>query len=211
MKVLILGASGMVGSEVLKFCIENEEISRIITIERRVNSIKHPKLQCILHKDFLDFSHLRETFKGIDICYYCLGVYQNKVSKKEFWEITVDYFSALLKEIKSVNKSVVFCLFSAQGASLKERSLFRFGNAKGRAEALLLRSELKKKYIFRPGYINPNSKENKTCVSRIFQGIYKLFPFIGIDVCDLAKVMVVLSLKGHNKCILENSEIRRLA
>ena len=91
MKALILGATGMVGSQVLKQCLDNDAIRQVVSIGRRQAGIDHPMLKEIIHENFLDFSTLADELQQIDICYYCLGVYQSKVSKEKFWEITVDY------------------------------------------------------------------------------------------------------------------------
>ena len=166
MEVLILGATGMVGSEVLVQCLANDKIQNVLTAGRRMSGIQHPKLKEIEHSNFLEFSALEAELSQVNICFYCLGVYQSQVSKEEFWEITVDYLRAMISTFERTNKNVRFCLFSAQGASTSERSPIRFAKAKGRAENILLASELSEKYIFRPGLIvpGPQSKEcHLTC------------------------------------------------
>ena len=152
MKVLILGATGMVGGEVLEQCLANGKIQSVLTVGRRKGGIKHPKLKEIEHGDFLDFSALEAELPQVNVCFYCLGVYQTQVSKEKFWEIMVDYLKALIGAFESTNKNVRFCLFSAQGASTSERSPLRFAKVKGRAENVLSVSELSEKYIFRPGF-----------------------------------------------------------
>jgi len=212
MKVLIFGASGMVGTEVLQQVLEGERIEKVISIGRSQVNIESPKLQQIVHDDFLNYQDIKDYLAESDICFYCLGVYQNRVSKQDFWKITVDYLSALLSDLEKVNPSITFCLFSAQGASQDERSLFRFGNAKGRAEKELTNSTLNKKYIFRPGFINPGRKAAFSGVSlTVYQFVYKLFPSLGIDAMDLSKVMIHVGISGRQDVIVENSDLRKIS
>jgi len=86
LKALILGATGMVAQS-----LTNDEIKTVLTVGRRKSGVSHTKLMEIEHDNFLDFSSLETELIGFDIVFYCLGVYQSKVSKKQFWEITVDY------------------------------------------------------------------------------------------------------------------------
>jgi uncharacterized protein YbjT (DUF2867 family) len=210
MKAVIFGATGMVGGEVLEQCLADDKIESILTIGRRISGADHPKLREIEHSNFLDFSALQSELSDADVCFYCLGVYQAQVSKDQFWEITVDYLDALVRAFERVNNNNVrFCLFSAQGASTSERSPIRFANAKGRAENVLRKSKLAAKYIFRPGYIMPGPRSsNVTLSAKLFEPIYRLFPMIGIDAPELARVMVDVGINQHEKTVFENRDIR---
>jgi uncharacterized protein YbjT (DUF2867 family) len=210
-RVLILGATGMVGSQVLKQCLDNDAIVQVVSIGRRPTGIHHPKLREIEHQNFLNFSPLAEEFKNIDLCFFCLGVYQSKVSKEQFWKITVDYQDALVQELEKTGREIIFCLFGAQGADPKERSPILFAKAKGRAEKHLMESKLAKKYIFRPGFINPDKDSRSDIWVKLFQPIYRLLPFIGVDASDLGQVMVSVGVNGYEKTILENRDIRTMA
>lgn len=211
MNVLILGATGMVGTEVLHQCLGRDQIDRVVTIGRRATSFVHPKLVEIEHQNFLDFALLEVELSKADICIYCLGVYQNQVSAETFWEITVDYLSALINALELVNRNLTFCLFSAQGADQTEKSPFRFAKAKGRAEKILLGSSIHQKYVFRPGFIKPGRKSATAGWSGwIAEQFYKLIPVIGIDAVDLATVMINAGLNGSSSSILSNREMRNL-
>ena len=134
MNVLILGGTGMVGSEVLKFCLNSDHIASVQVVGRKKTGENHPKLKEIKHENFLDFSSLQSVLEKINIVYYCLGVYQKKVSQEDFWSITVDYQDALVRDLEKTGNDITFCLFGAMGADPKERSPFLFSKAKGRAE-----------------------------------------------------------------------------
>ena len=212
MKAIIFGGTGMVGSEVLGHCLNRSDITQVVTIGRNKTGSSHPKLKEVEHSNFLDFSPLEDELSDADICYYCIGVYQGQVSKSVFWQVTVDYLNALLLNLEKSNPDIKFCLFSSQGANQKETSLILFANAKGRAEAMLTKSHLRSKYIFRPGYIAPSRASTVQSLSaKFFYPFYKLLPFIGIDAHELAKVMVSIGLTGGEDKIFENSEMRKLS
>jgi len=210
MKALIFGATGMVGNEVLDLCLADNNITQLVTLGRRCTGREHLKLREIVHSDFMDYSASIPVLLEADICFYCLGVYQNQVSKDEFWKITVDYLEALVCEFENCNPEIIFCLFSAQGADPKEKSIFRFGNAKGRAEKLLTNSGIRKTYIFRPGFIKPPTNKGRSSGPLLwaFLPLYKLLPGIGIDATDLARVMVQVALNGSDASLFENSDMR---
>ena len=69
MKVLILGATGMVGSELLHYCLNQKQFTEVLTLGRNKSQVKHSKHKNILHKNFLDFSTVKEELKKIDICF----------------------------------------------------------------------------------------------------------------------------------------------
>ncbi|MBN1352122.1 NAD-dependent epimerase/dehydratase family protein [candidate division KSB1 bacterium] len=91
---IITGATGMVGSLVLKECLSNSEISRVTIISRRSTGIKNEKLVEVIHSDFTNFTDIEGYFKNQDIAYYCIGVYTGAVPRDEFRTITVDYAKA---------------------------------------------------------------------------------------------------------------------
>ncbi len=212
MKVVIFGATGMVGGEVLDRCLNSSDIENVVAIGRRPTDTRHPKLRQIRHLDFLDFSSLSDELSDIELCFYCVGVYQGSVSKSQFLEITVDYLQALLSTLEKVNSKIGFHLFSAQGADRRGKSPFLFTRAKGQAENLLSDSGIERWCIYRPGYINPSTAPRTFMMSnRIYKLLYLLFPMLGIDAPDLAKVMVNAALKGETGIMFKNRDIRAAA
>jgi uncharacterized protein YbjT (DUF2867 family) len=212
MNAVIFGATGMVGSEVLRCCLASDRFANVLTVGRRKTGINHAKLSEVQHENFLDFSSIRDDLSRIDICFYCLGVYQTQVPADRFWQITVDYLQALLLTLEEVNRDIVLSLFSAQGADQTERSPIRFARAKGKAEKILIESGIRQSYIFRPGYIKPGAVAAQGGWSEWLAGqAYRVLPGIGIDAPDLAKVMVDIGLNNHSSSILSNRDIRNLA
>lgn len=210
MKKLILGATGMVGEEVLQECLKHPEIKEI-TIVTRKPSISIEGVKEIVHTDFLDFSKIRDEIIDHDICFFCVGVYQGEVSRENLIKVTHTYLISLAKTIES--DKTVFCLFSAQGAN--SNSLMPFAKWKGKAEEDLMKLNFKDAYAFRASYIHPSnpSKLKKGFMYKIYELVYAFakdrFPQIAISSNQLAKAMLHVALHGAEKKILENEDIRK--
>ena len=106
MKAVVIGSTGMVGSEVLNELLKTEKISHVICINRRPSDVKSPKFEEVIHTDFTDFSALFYRLADIQLVFYCLGVYRWAVKEKAYWRITVDYQDALVKELEKINKKI---------------------------------------------------------------------------------------------------------
>jgi nucleoside-diphosphate-sugar epimerase len=212
MHLLLFGATGMVGNEVLHLALADPRINAVTTIGRRATGVTHKKLTEVVHADQLALAPLAETIGKADLIVYCVGVYQNAVSKEAFWTITCDYLAHLLAELKRLGKDPVFCLMGAQGADPTEKTPFRFGKAKGRAERLLMESHLTRKYIFRPGYIEPGRVQSRSTIPEwISRPMFRLFPSLGIESVNLAKVMLETGLTKPAQVLYTNGEMRVLA
>jgi nucleoside-diphosphate-sugar epimerase len=90
-RLVIVGASGMVGGYALRYALENEAVERVTSIGRRSLGISRPKLKEIQHRDFADCSALADTLLGRDAAVFCLGAYTGTVSDAELRTVTVDY------------------------------------------------------------------------------------------------------------------------
>src|SRR5437762_3346998 len=99
MKIIVTGATGMVGSEVIRQAILDKDIEEITAIVRKPLDVTHPKLKTVIHQDFMDYLSLMEIFKKNDACLWCLGISQNLVSKEEYYKITYDYTIAAAKDM----------------------------------------------------------------------------------------------------------------
>src|SRR5690242_12874168 len=82
-RLVIVGASGMVGGYALRFALDNSAVKSITSIGRKRLGISHPKLKEALHQDFSDCSPLTDVLSGQDAVVYCLGTYTGSVSDEE--------------------------------------------------------------------------------------------------------------------------------
>lgn len=216
LRVLIAGSSGMIGNLILRKCIERSDVQTITSITRRKSGISNAKLVEVLHTDFLNFSPIAEHFTNIDVCFFCIGVYTGTVPRDEFRKITVDYTKAFADALHKGSAAASFCFLSGQGADQSEKSLLMFAKDKGIAENYLLSLGFAHTYIFRPGYIYPVEPRKEPTIAYRFMRI--VFPFLNvvyhsgvITSEELANAMVYVGLKGGDKTIYENKDIREIS
>jgi uncharacterized protein YbjT (DUF2867 family) len=210
MHLLLFGATGMTGIEVLHLALADARVSTVTTIGRRATGVRHPKLTEVVHADMLALAPVESHLRQADLIVHCLGVYQNAVPADEFWTVTVAYLEILLDTLHRLGVDPRFALMGAQGADPSERSPFRFAKAKGRAERRLMASHITRKWIFRPGYIKPGRLASRAPSTEWFsRPLYRLLPFIGIDAVELARVMLEVGVAGSPRTLWTNGEMRR--
>jgi uncharacterized protein YbjT (DUF2867 family) len=217
-RVIITGATGMVGGCALRICLDNPYVSMVAVIGRRSTGVKHTKLREVLHDNFMDYTANANVLKGHDVALYCLGVYTGAVPNDEFRRITVDYTLAFATALREESPQVAFCFLSGQGADQTERSRTAFARYKWAAEKGLLTLGFPRIHIFRPGYIYPvTPRKEPNLVYTITRFLYpllrRLYPNIGISSEGLARATVHAGLhgtNGHENPILENKEIRSM-
>lgn len=214
-KLLLTGATGMIGELILNHAIEDEKVGEIISLVRRKSQNLSPKVHEILVTDFMDYAPYAASFKDIDHVFYCLGVYTGAVPKKTFREITVDYPVRLAKAIHAVSPKVSFALLSGQGADPTEKSKLMFAKEKGAAENQLAAIGFSSFYSFRPGYIYPVRKRKEPNFSYVlFRYLYpalkNLSDNLGLTSEELAQAMYRVVVEKKPGKILENNEIKAL-
>ena len=89
-RVVIVGATGMVGGYALRYALGHSEVGSVTAIGRRKIGVSHPKLKEVLHRDFADCSALADVLTGQDAVVFCLGTYTGAVSDTELRKVTVD-------------------------------------------------------------------------------------------------------------------------
>src|SRR5258708_27097993 len=154
-RLVIVGASGMVGGYALRYGLENATVDSVTTIGRKTLGISHPKLTDVVHRDFADCSSLAETLSGQDAAVFCLGAYTGAVSDAELRTITVDYTVEFARVLQGRSPDAAFSFLSGNGADSTGRSRMPFARYQGEAENVLLAAGFPHVYLFRPAYIYP--------------------------------------------------------
>ena len=215
MKILITGATGLVGAETVRQAIIDPDIDEVIVLVRSQPEIIHPKITIVLHNNFLNYTGTEEYFKRADAVIWCLGISQTQVSKEKYIEITYDYTVACDKFCLATNPSIRFLFVSGDGADRTEKSRTLFSRIKGKTENALFASGLKDVIIARPDAVNPRRKNKKAPF--LYKLIYPLFPLVErlapskiIWSDTLAKALLSLAKNGANKNTFENIELREL-
>jgi uncharacterized protein YbjT (DUF2867 family) len=217
-RLVIVGASGMVGGYALRYSLEHPAVARVTAIGRRTLGISHPKLREILHGDFKDCSALAAPLSGQDAAVFCLGVYTGAVSDAELRRVTVDYTVEFARVLRGSSPEAAFSFLSGSGADPTGRSRVAFARYKGEAENALLAAGFRRVCIFRPAYIYPVEPRREPNLSyRLLRAIYplfkRLFPNQVIPSDDLARTMVdvvVHDTSGTKHSVFENRDIRAM-
>lgn len=215
MNVLITGATGMVGSNVLKLCLADKQITQVTVLGRRSCGISHHKLKEILVTDFTDLSGIRDQLALTDTVYYCLGAYTGQLPREEFYQVNVTYPKQLSEQIQRAGKADVrFCLLSGAGADRLGESSMTFAKDKGEIENYLSLHH-PNFHTFRPGYIYPvEPRKEPNFMYRVSRWLYPLIKLMGanasITSVELAAGMFKVGVFGHHKQIFENADIRQM-
>jgi uncharacterized protein YbjT (DUF2867 family) len=214
-RLVIVGASGMVGSYALRYALEHPKVERVTSVGRRNLGISHPKLTEVLHADFADCSALGPTLAGQDAAVFCLGTYTGAVPDAELRKITLDYTVEFARVLRGSSSEAAFTFLSGNGADPTGRSRMAFARYKGAAEKSLLAAGFPRVYIFRPAYIYPVQPRNEPNFTyRLLRAVYPafrlVFPNLVVRCDDLARAMVDASVREteeRTSVILENSDI----
>jgi uncharacterized protein YbjT (DUF2867 family) len=217
-RLVIVGATGMVGGYALRYALENPAVGSTTVIGRRKLGISHPKLEEVVHRDFADCSALEEALSGQDAAVFCLGVYTGSVSDAELRTITVDYTIEFARVLRVSSPDAAFSFLSGSGADPTGRSRMSFARYKGEAEKALLAAGFPHVYLFRPAYIYPVERRKEPNFSyrllrRIYPAFRMLFPNQVIPADDLARVMVDVAVREIGErggLVLENRDIRAM-
>jgi len=217
-RVVIVGATGMVGGYALRYLLEDRAVEQVTAIGRKKVGISHPKLSEVLHQDFADCSALAETLSGHDAAVFCLGTYTGVVPDAELRKITVDYTIEFARVLRGSSPDAAFSFLSGNGADPTGRSRLPYARYKGEAEKALLATGFPRVYIFRPAYIYPvEPRKEPNLGYRILRAVYPafrvLFPNQVIRADEMARVMVDAAVRGtpgRPGPVFENRDIRAL-
>jgi uncharacterized protein YbjT (DUF2867 family) len=217
-RLVIVGATGMVGGYALRYALDQPAVGRVTSIGRRELGISHPKLHEVVHQDFADCSALAPALSDQDAAVFCLGTYTGAVPDAQLRAITVDYTIEFARVLRSSSPDAAFSFLSGSGADPTGRSRMAFARYKGEAENALHASGLPRLYVFRPAYIYPVEPRKEPNFSyRFLRAIYPvflaLFPNQVIRADDLARAMVDVVVGGMGvaaSMVFENRDIRAL-
>jgi len=217
-KVILFGATGMVGAGVLQACLRDEGVQEVWAVQRSSSGRSHPKLRELIRTNFLDYSDALEDFHGADACFFCLGVTAVGKTEEEYSRLTYDLTLAAGRAMAEVNPGMTFCYVSGQGTDSSENGRVMWARVKGKTENALLRLPLRA-YMLRPGYIQPlGGITSKTRVYRLFYQIMtplypvlrRLTPNLVTTSEVVGRAMIALARNGYSKPVLEVRDINRI-
>lgn len=219
MNVLILGATGMVGQGVLRECLLDEGVERVVTLGRHATGNAHPKIREIVHTDLYHLQPIEQQLTGLDACFYCLGASVAGKSEAEYTRINYDMTLAVAETLARLDPDMTFEYVSGRSTDSTERGRTMWARVKGRTENALLRLPFKAAYMLRPGIILPmHGIKSRTTLYRVFYTLMTpLYPLLrarfpeSITTTEhLGRVMLRLARSGYSKPVLETSDIALL-
>jgi uncharacterized protein YbjT (DUF2867 family) len=219
-KVILFGATGMVGQGVLRECLRDSGIETVLAVGRNpVRAEQQPKLREIVHKDFTDYSAIESQLAGYDACFFCLGVSSLGMAEERYRHFTYDITLAAAKTLSRLNPQMVFVYVTGQGTDSTERGRLMWARVKGKTENDLLKLPFKAAYMFRPAGIQPlyGIRSKTMWVQAIYVGAAPLLSLLNsvapkymTTTEQLGRAMIKVVRQGYPKPVLESEDINRL-
>jgi uncharacterized protein YbjT (DUF2867 family) len=210
MKVVLFGATGMVGQGVLRECLLDAGVESVVAVGRTPTGVTHPKLRDVaLDVDALDLA-------GFDACFFCLGVTSRGMSEDAYRAVTYDL---TLAAARAMHDGATFVYVSGVGADSSERGRVMWARVRGETENALLALPLRS-YVLRPGYIQPrHGARSKTPLYRVFLRFSALlYPLARVLVPkhvsstdQIGRAMLVLARDGAPEKILTSRQFNALS
>lgn len=219
MKVILFGATGMVGQGVLRECLLAPDVDEIITIGRTPLDTSHPKLRNIILADLFDYRAIQTHLSGYDGCFFCLGVSAAGLDEIAYSHLTYDLTLAAAQTLVVRNPDMTFIYVSGAGTDSTEKGRSMWARVKGRTENALQRLPFKAVYLFRPGIIQPlHGARSKTGLYQVFYSAMRpFFPLMRIVAPRMlttervGKAMLAAVRGGAPQAVLEARDIYMLS
>lgn len=216
MKVILFGATGMVGQGVLRECLLDPGVELVVAIGRSSTGLTHPKLRELIRTDMFDFNSIGPPdIQNFEACFFCLGVSSAGMSETDYTHFTYDLTLGWAKTLARINPAMTFIYVS--GAGTGGNSMW--ARVKGRTETELL-ALFPAAYMFRLAALRPmNGEVSKTRWTRISYTVLRpvvpliqaIAPNLVITTEQLGRAMIRVARNGAPKRILENRDLRLLA
>jgi uncharacterized protein YbjT (DUF2867 family) len=219
MKVILFGATGMVGQGVLRECLADPGIESVLVVGRSATGQRHAKLREIIHDNFVDYSAIELQLTGYDACFFCLGVSSIGMSEERYRHLTYDITMAAATTLARLNPGMVFTYVSGRGTDSSERGSLMWARIKGKTENDLLKLPFKAAYMFRPAGIQPlHGVRSKTgwvqaiyvATSPLLTLLTRVAPQYMTTSEQLGRAMIKVARDGYPKPLLESEDINRV-
>lgn len=214
-KIIITGATGMVGEGVLLECLTHPQIEQVLSVSRRTNGMSHPKLKEYLVPDFLSLKEDDEKLKGYDACFFCAGVSSIGKQEPEYTRLTFDTTTHFAKVVLHQNPQMTFIYVSGKSTDGSEKGSMMWARVKGRTENTLAKMPFKKVYNFRPGFmkLTPGQKNALPAykyVGWMYPILKVLAPGSTSTLVQVGQAMIRCLIMGYDKTVLEVKDINKL-
>lgn len=212
-KVILTGATGMVGEGVLMECLENPNVSEVLSVSRKPSGKKHAKLREYIVPDFLAIPTYDENLKGYDAVFFCAGISSVGMNEEEYTKITFDTTIHFAKATLNMNPDMVFNYVSGAYTDGTESGKMMWARVKGKTENTLRKLGFRAVYNFRPGFMKP--VEGQKNVKWFFKPFIWIFPAVlptkSLTLREVGRAMIYAVQKGYPTSTLEIKDIKNLA
>lgn len=202
----------MVGEGVLMECLQNNDITEVLSVSRKTCHIQHPKLKELLVPDFTQLQNFEDEIKGYEACFYCAGISSVGMAEDKYRYITYDTTIAFARALLKANPEISFCFITGRGTDSTEKGKQMWARVKGKTENDLQQMPFKYQYNFRPGAMLPFPEQKK--VNKLYIFIAKLIRFFSpasvLTLSELGRAMMAAVKSGYKKNILEVKDIKAL-
>jgi uncharacterized protein YbjT (DUF2867 family) len=219
LKVILFGATGMVGQGVLRECLLDPDVEHVLSVGRSVTGQRNVKLEELRHDNFLDFSAIESRLSGYDACFFCLGVTSVGLTEERYRHLTYDITMAAATTLAKLNPQMVFVYVTGRGTDSTERGSVMWARIKGKTENDLLKLPFKAAYMFRPAGIQPlHGIRSKTAwyqaayvvAAPLLTFLNKVAPNYMTTTEQVGRAMLAVARHGYPKPLLESEDINRL-
>ena len=220
LNVMLFGATGMVGQGVLRECLLDPEVERVLAIGRSAGAVRHEKLRELVTADLFDLTPHAADLAGFDVCFFCLGASSAGMKEADYRRVTKDLTLAVAGLLARLNPEMTFIYVSGEGTDASERGPVMWARVKGETENALLRLPFASAYMFRPGFIQPlHGIKSRTGLYRVGYAVLSpLFPLWnvlfpnGVTTTErLGRAMLAVAKRGAPTSVLSTREINELA
>jgi uncharacterized protein YbjT (DUF2867 family) len=218
MKVILFGATGMIGQGVLRECLLDPSVERVLTVGRTITGTKHEKLTELAHSNLFDFSTIERALSGYDACFFCLGVGSAGMSEEAYRHVTYDIAVSASGTLARLNPQMTFIFVSGAGSDANGRQMWQ--RVKGATENAILAMPFRASFVFRPAVIRPlHGIRSRTAVYRIFYALLRpgmpllerLIPAYVTNTEKIGRAMLNAAKRGARVRVLESKDINALA
>ena len=219
MQIIIFGATGMVGQGVLRECLIDPGIERVLVVGRSPAGVRSAKLTEIIHDDFTNYSAIEAQLTGFDACFFCLGVSSIGMSEERYRHLTYDITLAAATTLARLNPQMIFTYVTGAGTDSTEQGSRMWARIKGKTENDLLKLPFKAAFMFRPGVIQPlHGVRSKTAwVQTVYDVTWPLWsvlrrltPRLVTSTEQIGRGMIRVAREGYPRKVLEMEDINGL-
>ena len=217
MRVLLFGATGMVGQGVLRECLRAQDVESVQTVGRSPTGQLDPRLTEIVHPDMMDYRTIESSLQGFDACFFCLGVSSFRMKEADYTRLTYDLTLAAARTLVRLNPQMTFIYVSGSGTDSTEQGRSMWARVKGKTENALKSLPFRAVYLFRPGVIEPlHGIQSKTRLYRLIYPALRpvmalmraLAPKQIVTTEEMGLAMLALARRGvPNRAVLEPADI----